>query len=320
MKVLQANINYSNSYSKLDVNSLKIGATLVFNILIKRDKNYVVIIEAGTILSEKLYEKLKKQDVLYVSKKDGKKQQLTCESLYTYVNYNKDDLKKSLYFLYEINKEVFTDFLDSQENMIDVPCLEEIVKSIILLLNHNPNYLKDTIPHFVNEYEISYHSLHVSIYAICLAHFLNLTDDQLVQIGLAGLMHDTGTKKINDSIKNKDSKLDFKETEAVQKHSNYSIDIARRNNINDPYILDAILHHHECHDGSGYPDRLESKDISDFSSILSICDVFDALTSERPYRKDKSTFDALKIMMKEESMVYKFNQRYLKIFLQSFLK
>lgn len=320
MKVVQTNISQVNLYNELNLDSIKIDETLVFDIFIKRDKNYVIIIEAGTMLSQELYNKLQKQDKLFIAKKDAKNQEFTCQSLYIYVKHNKNDLKKSLNFLYDASIDVFSDFLNSKDNVIEIPCIKEIVKSIVFLLKNNPNFLKETIPHFANDYKLAYHSLHVSIYAICIAHYINLTDNQLKQIGLAGLMHDTGIKDVDDSIKNKDSELSIKELEAVQKHSTYSSNIAIKNNITDPYILDGIRRHHECYDGTGYPDRLHGKDISIFASILAISDVFDALTSDRPHRKDKSTFDALKIMMKDDSMVGKFNQEYLKIFLQSFLK
>jgi HD-GYP domain-containing protein (c-di-GMP phosphodiesterase class II) len=187
-------------------------------------------------------------------------------------------------------------------------------------LKNNLNYLKETIPHFCDEYELAYHSLHVTIYAISLSYFLNLDDEQLLQVGTAALLHDVGIKKINESIPNKDSKLSLEELEAIHQHTKYSSEIAGKNYIHDPYILNAIMHHHEYHDATGYPDQLESKDISDFASTLCISDVFDALTSNRPYRKKYSTFDALKIMMQEESMVNRFNQKYLKVFLQSLLK
>jgi HD-GYP domain-containing protein (c-di-GMP phosphodiesterase class II) len=106
----------------------------------------------------------------------------------------------------------------------------------------------------------------------------------------------------------------------VQKHPDYSVEIVMKNYIHDPYIIDAIKHHHESHDGNGYPDGLSGNAISEFSSIICISDVFDALTNNRAYREKHSTFDALKIMMKDETMVNRFNQNYLKVFLQSFLK
>ena len=77
------------------------------------------------------------------------------------------------------------------------------------------------------------------------------------------------------------------------------------------------MHHHEQYDGSGYPEKLKEEDISVYASILSICDVFDALTSERPHRKQYSSFEAIKMMIKDDSMANKFNHKYLQLLLKS---
>ncbi len=319
MKIVQTNIK-NPDYIQLDIDSLKIGERLVFNIFIRREKNYVLIIEAGTILSKKLYDNLQKQEALYISKQDDNKQKLTWKTLYTHIQHNKNDLKKSLNFLYDINNELFSDFLNSKEDVVDLACIGEIIKSIVFLVKDNPAYLKETIPNFSDDYELAYHSLHVTIYAITLSHFLNLSDKELIQIGTAGILHDIGYKEIDKSIRNKNSKLSLEDIKTIQKHSKNSTTFAKKNYIDDSYILDAIMHHHECYDSTGYPDQLDSSDISTFAAILCISDVFDALTNNRSYRKKYSTFDALKIMMREESMVNKFNQKYLAIFLKSFLK
>ncbi|MCD4668580.1 MAG: HD domain-containing protein, partial [Sulfurimonas sp.] len=317
MKVVQTKINYVSSYDELNIESLNIGELLVFDILIRRNENYVIIIEAGTMLSKTLCNKLKKQDRLYISKKDKEKQLLTYKTLLTYVKYNKNNLKKSLELLYEINNKIFNDFINSNENIIDIIALEEIVKSIIFLVKNNSSYLKNTISDFNDSSELAYHAIHVTIYAINLGYFLNLNQLQLLQIGIASLLHDIGIKMINKDIIDKNAKLNIEELEAVHQHCKYSSDIATKNHIHDPYIIDAIMHHHESHDGTGYPSGLKSKDISNFASILSISDVFDALTNKRSYREKNSTFDALKIMMQDTSMANKFNQEYLKVFLQA---
>ncbi|MCD6172164.1 MAG: HD domain-containing protein [Sulfurimonas sp.] len=320
MKIVQTKINYASSYIKLDITSLNIEELLVFNILIHRNDDYVIIIEAGTMLSETLYAKLKKQDKVYISKKDKDKQYFTYKTLLTYIKYNKDNLKKSLELLYEINNKIFNNFLDSNENIINIMAIEEIAKSIIFLVKNNSEYLKNTISNLNDSSELAYHSIHVSMYAINLGYFLNLNQLQLSQIGIASLLHDIGIKMIDKNIIDKNAKLNIKELEVVHQHSKYSSDIATKNHIHDPYIIDAIMHHHESHDGTGYPSALKSKDISNFASILSISDVFDALTNKRSYREKNSTFNALKIMMQDTSMINKFNQEYLKVFLQAFLK
>ncbi|MFT5660100.1 MAG: HD-GYP domain-containing protein (c-di-GMP phosphodiesterase class II) [Sulfurimonas sp.] len=319
MKIIQTNIN-GNNYELLDINSLSIGEVLSFDIFIKRDNNYVIIIEEGTLLSEKLYKMLQTKDYLYISKKHQNKKAPTYRSLFRSIKQDKHNFKNSLELLYEINNNLFRKFMASKEDVLDINCAQEIVNNALYLIQENTNYIKNAMQYFSSDYSLAYHSLHVSLYAIHLGHFLHLETKELSQLGLAGLLHDVGTKKINDSIKNKDSKLNFMELEAMHQHTKYSRDIVQKNRILNPYILDAILHHHESHDGSGYPNRLIGRNIKTFASILSISDTFDELTNDKAYRKKHSSFEALTMMMKDETMLHRFHPKYFKVFLQSFVK
>ncbi|NOQ31320.1 MAG: hypothetical protein GQ570_09375 [Helicobacteraceae bacterium] len=69
--------------------------------------------------------------------------------------------------------------------------------------------------------------------------------------------------------------------------------------MTDKKILDPILHHHEYLDGSGYPDKLRDKQISAFTQIITVCDMFDAITSERSFHHKKSSFETIQLMKKE---------------------
>ena len=318
MKIVQKKVSQNSTYTNLEIETLKLDERLVFNIFIKKENDYVIIIEAGTLLSQNLYQKLQKQERLYVKKEDLKKSELSCKNLKYYVKYNKDFFDSTINILYQINKKTFTDYLDSKENKIDLTCVDELVKSIIFLIKDNENYLKNTIEHFTDRCELDVHSLHVAIYAVNLGNRLNLSDTRLSQLGTAGLLHDIGIKKIDDAIFTKEESLSSNETSQIQLHSAYSGDIAKANALIDPDILQAILQHHENYDGSGYPKGLKEGEISNLASILSISEVFDALTSKRPYREKHSSFEALNIMLKEESMVNKFNKKFLKTFLRYF--
>ena len=306
MRVQQTNLSGSNPFLVFNMDSLTIGEPVVFDILIKREKNYVIIIEAGTVLSQELHKKLHNQDKLYISKDDEDKKTLTCESIKSYVEYNLNDIEKSLQFLYKVNQNLFTNYINSDKNEISIECIEHIVKSIIFLTQNYDKYLKNVIPYFKSEYELSIHSLQVCIYAINLGDTLKLDSKELLQLGTASLLHDIGMKKIDASITSKQSELTLSEYEEVYHHPRYSAEIVKHNHIKDPHIIDAITHHHENHDGSGYPHCLNSKEISQFASIISISDVFDALTNSRPHRKAYTSFNALKLMMRDDSMANKF--------------
>lgn len=319
MKVVQANLEYQVSYVALDTDSLRVGCAVPFNIFIQKENDYVIILPAGTILTEQLYKMLQKKENVYVSNKEADRQILSCETLQTYLEYNKNDFVKSLELLTEVNSVLFDDYLQNTEDTINISCATKIVHGIMFLIKNNQHYLKNTIALFQSDENLSHHSLYVAIYAVNLGFFLKITSDKLLQLGTAALLHDIGFKKIDKNIVHKDSKLNKDETASMQKHPQYSVTIAKQNKIQEPYILDAIMHHHECYNGSGYPEHLKSKNIGNAAAILSICDVFNALTNDRPYRLKYSSFEALQLMMKGEAMSGKFNQTYIKIFLKSLL-
>lgn len=317
MRVIQSKINSDLSHISLKLESLKIGEDLLFDIYIKRDNDYYIIVESGVIITQELYDKLKKQTKLFVKKEDAVKLQLSCESLKHYLMYSKGDVVKSLDFLYTINNKIFETYLESKENKIDLRCVNSLINSIIYLISQDRGYLKKMLPHFLNQHELSSHSLHVAIYSLKIGFVSNFTIEKLLKLGTAALLHDIGLKKIDDQIIQKNDKLTLEELESIQQHALYSFEIAKDNSIHDSDILDGILHHHENYNGSGYPAHLKGKDITDFAAIIGIADVFDALTNIRANREAYNSFQALKIMMQDKEMADRFNSRFLQLFLKS---
>ena len=319
MKIIQKNIRSTLSHALLDIKDLEPDSYVPFDIFIKKAKNYVIIIEAGTLLTTKIHTLLSKQKALYVLKGANGQQKLNCQNLEFYVESNKALNEKTVGFIYKVNSKLFAKIVDDEYSSLKISCVESIVKSIIFLIKSKKQYLKESIKYFADDYQVDFHSLHVAIYAINLGHFLDLNENELLSLGTAGLLHDVGLQTLNEDILNKDSELDSKELEIIQQHPKYSVEIITHNHIHNPYIIDAVMHHHERYDGSGYPDKLHEHQISKFASILAICDVFDALTNNRPHRKKYTYFEALKLMMQDPSMQNQFNHKYLQVFLKSLI-
>ena len=139
------------------------------------------------------------------------------------------------------------------------------------------------------------HSERVAIYSREFSKFLGLDKEAIDRVYIAGLLHDLGKVGIPDAILLKPGKLEKDEFEIVKMHSILSGDIVSK--IDGFADLSSIVrHHHEHFDGSGYPDRLKGKEIPLLSRILTIVDVFDALTTKRVYRGAFSLEKALEIM------------------------
>ena len=319
IKIIQKDLIRDEQFMLFDIKKLELNSYTPFDIYVKKDDGFVIIIKTGTLLTIEMHKKLSKQVKLYISTKNHSVKNLTCENLIYYVKLNLDLNRKLLDFLYKIHKKNFSYLLEEHHTEKTTQCVNNIIEAIVYIIQEKKDFIKETIPFLSDEYELETHSLHVALYAINLGNLLHFSKEKLLQIGLAGLIHDIGVKTISNEILHKNSPLETEELKLIHNHPERSVLIANHNHIHNPYIIDAIMHHHERYDGSGYPDGLTKKHITQFASILGICDVFDALTCERPYREKFSYFEALKFMIKDKSMVNKFNHQYLQSFLKSII-
>ena len=120
---------------------------------------------------------------------------------------------------------------------------------------------------------------------VALAKQLKLDDDQARLAGMAGLLHDLGKAAVPLSVLNKPGKLTDKEFTVVRSHPVEGYHMLKESGNVADAVLDACLHHHEKIDGTGYPDKLKGENISVIARMTSICDVYDAVTSDRPYKR-----------------------------------
>jgi HD-GYP domain-containing protein (c-di-GMP phosphodiesterase class II) len=129
------------------------------------------------------------------------------------------------------------------------------------------------------------HSLNVTIYTLALAMAQKYSEKQLIEIGLGAILHDVGKLTVPNEILSKPGKLTEEEFAVVKEHTTNGFDYLRK--IHDLPLLCAhcAFQHHERLDGSGYPRGLEEDKIHEYAKIIAIADVFDALTSNRSYRK-----------------------------------
>ncbi|MFP4499051.1 MAG: HD-GYP domain-containing protein, partial [Vulcanimicrobiota bacterium] len=139
------------------------------------------------------------------------------------------------------------------------------------------------------------HSNHVSQYSVMFAHHLGLDRNSIETIERAALLHDIGKIGIPDNVLNKPGKLTDEEFEIIKSHPLYGAELLKiLGFLKNEQVL--ILHHHEKFDGTGYPYGLTADKIPRGSAIISLADVFDALTTDRPYRKAFSVEKAIEIM------------------------
>jgi HD-GYP domain-containing protein (c-di-GMP phosphodiesterase class II) len=137
------------------------------------------------------------------------------------------------------------------------------------------------------------HSVNVSVLSLITSLHFRLKREVIIDVALAGLLHDIGVAKMNPSILEKEIDLTEEEFIAVKKHPAYTVNILKNIEGISKNILYMCLQHHETLDGSGYPKNLTGKEILPLSQIISISEMYDALTSRKPYCKTISTSQAI---------------------------
>jgi len=144
------------------------------------------------------------------------------------------------------------------------------------------------------------HSERVTSYAVMIAEKLKLSLEELERLRYAGLLHDIGKIRIRDHILHKPGRLTDAEFTEMKKHPEYGVEIMEPVKAFQT-ILPAMLHHHERFDGRGYPHGLAAENIPLSARILCVADCFDAMTSDRPYRKGMPVDDAVSELFKNKN-------------------
>jgi len=163
------------------------------------------------------------------------------------------------------------------------------------------------------------HNYRVTYYSIKIAQKLNLSNEQIISLIKGAFLHDIGKIAISDAILLKPAKLDDKEFENMKTHTTKGVEIVQ-NNLWLEDAKDVISYHHEKVDGSGYPNGLKGDEIPYNARIFAVADVFDALTSKRPYKKPFSLEDSLQIIKNgagthfDENIVEAFEEIHKKIY------
>jgi putative nucleotidyltransferase with HDIG domain len=193
-----------------------------------------------------------------------------------------------------------------------LPVVEEVTGSVM----RNPGALISLV-RLKNKDDYTYmHSVAVCALMVSLARQLGLNNEQIHEAGLAGLMHDIGKTLSPPEILNKPGKLTDAEFNVMKKHPVDGNKILQESNgIKSDIALFVCLHHHEKVDGSGYPDKLTNEQISLYAKMGAVCDVYDAITSNRPYKSGWEPAESIR-KMAEWSHGH-FDQRIFEAFVRS---
>ena len=200
------------------------------------------------------------------------------------------------------------------EDMSDAA--DVIARDLIGAIDNN-----DAIAIDINELKTSdeytfKHSVDVATIAMILAKQQGMSKKEIYEIGVAGLLHDVGKTKVPIEILNKPGRLDDDEFAVMKQHSIFGYNMLKDRKDFNPEVLYAVLQHHEKTNGKGYPLGVQANQITPYAKILTVADIYDALVTERPYKKAFSQRNAVEMIM---SMTGEIDMTAMKSFLESMI-
>jgi putative nucleotidyltransferase with HDIG domain len=192
-------------------------------------------------------------------------------------------------------KGVFEDV--SAGGAVTVEMVAPVMAQIITSLNIAPSVFI-SMTRLKSKDEVTFiHSLSVSALMIQFARHLEFDAEMVSILGMSGLLHDIGKVRMPANILTNTGVLSNQEMELMRRHPEIGHHMLSRSKGMSDIVLDVCLHHHERLDGKGYPFGLAGDEISIFAKMAAICDVYDALTSVRPYKKPWTSSEAMAFML-----------------------
>ena len=182
-----------------------------------------------------------------------------------------------------------------QGQQLDREVLVDQVDEIADSLQRHPHALS-SLTRLRSTSEYAYlHAITVSALMIGLARQLGMDDEQVREAGLCGLLHDVGEALMPAELLNSEDKLSKVDSMMLRDHPVLGAEVLQQQGFSKA-VLDVCLHHHERTDGAGYPHRLAEQQISQLAGMCAICDVYDALTSDRAYQQGWDPAEAVRKM------------------------
>lgn len=222
--------------------------------------------------------------------------------------YINDDLSRDIEIVNTISDELrietsrgirklFREIKDQKNPREAMKSIIQQVDSIIEELLANKSVMVNMIDLKCFDNYTYMHSVNVAVLSVVVGIAMGLERETLKRLGLSAILHDIGKVFISSRIINKPGVLTDREFNEMKKHSQLGYDYARTRFKLSQAVCLGIVDHHEKYDGTGYPNGKKSGEISHFGKIIVLTDIYDALTSERPYRRAQSPSEAMEYIM-----------------------
>ena len=294
---------------------LKPGMKLDQTILDRTGRNLVM---RGSILDDYVIDSLLRMGIMNVYIQEGEpepdniEQMITPEAKKHIERLHKDDPAKVKLSVAEGIQYIYAN--TESEKLSDTA--DSIASNLMDAINAN-NAIAIDISTLKTSDEYTFkHSVDVATMAMIIGKQQCLPDKQIYELGVSGLLHDIGKTKVPASILNKPARLTDEEFAVMKQHSVFGYHMLQERNEFNNDICMAVLQHHEKINGNGYPLGFDAPRITPYARILAVADIYDALVTERPYKKAFSQKDAIELIM---SMTEELDIKAMKSFLESII-
>lgn len=271
------------------------------------DGNNHLIIPIGTKITDKLILRLGFYDIDNVLVWDKMEvSEILPNTTYSERIKKSEDFQKFRKEFLETSEKCKESLNKIVERSASKETIDEIISSTSTLLSsQNSNLYVFDMLHNMREMDDStyVHSINVALIATVLGRWLHMSEEELKILTSCGLLHDIGKLLIPKEILTKPKKLTEEEYTIIKTHPQKGFELLKTLDLDERILLSTLAHHERC-DGSGYPLKLHSAQINDFAKIISIADVYDAMTAARVYRAPVCPFKVISIFETEGYSLY----------------
>ncbi|UZP65927.1 HD domain-containing protein [Desulfovibrio mangrovi] len=292
-----------NSGEFFSVSPLMIFPTIMgkFSVYLRQNGEYVLYTSADEVFTER------HKRVLY----DNGVREVYVKAMHRphYSRYIEEHLGKILLddtlplreragLFYSVSSEVMEEMfeaklptgLDSEHYKRVLEFVQQTLKFLCL-----ENSLKAVAEFIAHDYKTYTHCVNVFVYTTSVLHTYGLDDETLLRCGIGAMLHDVGKTRIPRLILDKSGKLDPDERRIINRHPTFGLASCTLMPLSQE-AMNIILFHHEKMNGSGYPAGLRAEEIPLPVRVVTIADIYDALTTDRPYAKARRPFEVLELM------------------------
>lgn len=272
-----------------------------------------LLLKDGVVINERVLDKLIMHEVDYIYIIDALTEGITPERI-----IEDEKMIQSV----KIVQHVFDDVMVHERMGVSAAITDEHIHLVKRVINglmdtlKNSEHIMYAVIDLIDTDAYTYkHSVNVTVLSIITAKALAYSEKDILNIALGALLHDIGKVKVPTHLILKPGKLTFQERKEVEKHSEYGYELLEAIQGLPFSTKQIIRFHHEKLDGSGYPLGLRGIEIPEYVRIVTICDMFDAMTTDRVYRSKMPIYRALDILLAES--VYRIDAKVYQVLVEN---